>query len=137
MGSRKTTALQGTTNNNHYTEQIKIGMALFHFKQEVMEEQNMKQNKEFNSNVFFHGENNSSDIFTSKTNKEHHCGRNNPNVMLGGINLGDIMRQTVMEEMRLIRNENGLNLQRLGGRENILNHQNEEDVERRRMNQRR
>ena len=90
-------------------------MALFHFKQEVMEEQNMKQNKEFNSNVFFHGENKSSDIFTSKTNKEHNCGHNNPNVMLGGINLGDIMRQTVMEEMRLIRNENGLNLQRLGG----------------------
>merc|ERR1711892_579168 len=115
MGSRKTTALQGTTNINHYTEQIKLEMALFHFKQEVMEEQNMRQNKEFNSNGHINGENNSSDIFTSKTNKEHNCGRNNPNVMFGGIDLGDIMRQTVMEEMRLIRNENGLNLQRLGG----------------------
>ena len=83
-------------------------MALFHFKQDIMGEQNMKQNKQFNSNT-------SSDVFTAKHNKEHHCGRNNPNVMLGGIDLGDIMRQTVMEEMRLIKNENDQYLKRLGG----------------------
>merc|ERR1711892_1510875 len=111
--SQLTPALQATTNHN--TDQNKPVMALFHFKQEIMEEQNMKQNKDFNSNLSFYGENNSSNIFTSKHNGEQNCGRNNPNVMFGGIDLGDIMRQTIMEEMRLIKNENGKKMQRIGG----------------------
>ena len=82
-------------------------MALFHFKQEVMEEQNMKQN--------FNEGNNSSNIFAAKHSGEQNCGRSNPNVMFGGIDLGDIMRQTIMEEMRLIKNEDAQKLQRIGG----------------------
>ena len=36
-------------------------------------------------------------------------------MMFGGINLGDIMRQTVMEEMKMIRRENEIHAQRMGG----------------------
>ena len=84
-------------------------MALFHFKQEVMEEQKQKK-MEVNSSLHFR-----QDIFASKSNGNQHCGKNQPNVMFGAINLGDIMRQTVMEEMKMIRRENKIHAQRMGG----------------------
>ena len=84
-------------------------MALYHFKKEVMEEQNIKQ-KEFNSNLHVR-----SDIFAPNHQGNQNCGQNKPNVMFGGINLGDIMRQTVMEEMKMIRRENEIHAQRMGG----------------------
>ena len=84
-------------------------MALFYLKQEAMEVENMKEQK---CNSSIHLQN---DIFAPKPNTEGSCGQQKPNVMFGGINLGDIMRQTVVEEMRMIRMENGQNMQRMGG----------------------
>ena len=84
-------------------------MALFHFKQEVMEEQKQKQ-LDVNSSLHVR-----QDIFAAKPNGTQNCGQKQPNVMFGGINLGDIMRQTVMEEMKMIRRENEIHAQRMGG----------------------
>merc|ERR1711936_191393 len=98
--SRLFAVLQGTiTNQTKPTNQS---------KQEVMVEQQLKQTS---SNIFFPRESINCDMFSNK----QQCGNSNQNVMLGGVNLGDIMRQTVMEEMRLIKVENDLNLQRMGG----------------------
>merc|ERR1712123_383671 len=72
-------------------------MALFHFKQEMMQEQKQKQ-MEANGSLHIR-----QDIFAPDSNKNQTCHHKQPNVMLGGVNLGDIMRQTVMEEMMLIR----------------------------------
>ena len=84
-------------------------MALYHFKQEAMEDQNLYQ-KEVNSTLHIR-----QDIFAAKPNGNQNCGQNQPNVMFGGINLGDIMRQTVMEEMKMISRENEIHAQRMGG----------------------
>ena len=81
-------------------------MALFFYKHEnMMEVQNINQ-FEFESNINFSQKNLTPTI--SKRLKE-------PNMMLDGINLGDIMRQTVMEEMRRIQMENGQSMQRMEG----------------------
>ena len=42
-------------------------------------------------------------------------GKENNNMMLEGIDLGEIMKQTVMEELRLIKLENGENMHRMEG----------------------
>ena len=84
-------------------------MVLFYFKQEAMEVENMKEQK-CNSSIHLQ-----SDILAPKHNIEGSCGQQKPNVMFGGINLGDIMRKTVMEEIRMIRMENGQTIQRMGG----------------------
>ena len=85
-------------------------MALFHFKQEMMQEQKQKQ-MESNANLHIR-----KDIFVPDTQKSNQtCHHKQPNVMFGGVNLGDIMRQTVMEEMMLIRREDQINMQRMGG----------------------
>ena len=42
-------------------------------------------------------------------------GQQKNNVMLDGINLGEIMKQTVMEELRLIKAEAGESLHRMEG----------------------
>ena len=55
------------------------------------------------------------DIFAIKPSKSKICKHKQPKVMFGGINFGDIMRQTVMEEMKLIRRENEIHAQRMGG----------------------
>ena len=70
-----------------------------------MEVQNINQ-FEFESNINFSQKNLTPTI--SKRLRE-------PNMMLDGINLGDIMRQTVMEEMRRIQMENGQSMQRMEG----------------------
>ena len=81
-------------------------MALFFYKHEnMMEVQNINQ-FEFESNINFSQKNLTPTI--SKRLKE-------PIMMLDGINLGDIMRQTVMEEMRRIQMENGQSMQRMEG----------------------
>ena len=81
-------------------------MALFFYKHEnMMEVQNINQ-FEFESNINFSQKKLTPTI--SKRLKE-------PNMMLDGINLGDIMRQTVMEEMRRIQMENGQSMQRMEG----------------------
>ena len=81
-------------------------MALFFYKHEnMMEVQNINQ-FEFESNINFSQKNLTPTI--SKRLRE-------PNMMLDGINLGDIMRQTVMEEMRRIQMENGQSMQRMEG----------------------
>jgi hypothetical protein len=79
-----------------------------HFKQEIMQEQSMKH--EFNSNIHIR-----SDIFTANHQGDKNCTQNKPTVMFAGINLGDIMRQTLMEEMRIIKTENELKVQIMGG----------------------
>ena len=61
---------------------------------------------EFESNINFSQKNITPTI--SKRQKES-------NVMLEGIDLGDIMRQTVMAEMRRIQMENGQSMQRMEG----------------------
>ena len=80
-------------------------MALFYQKQENMEVHNMNQ-FEFESNINFSQKNITPTI--SKRQKES-------NVMLEGIDLGDIMRQTVMAEMRRIQMENGQSMRRMEG----------------------
>ena len=80
-------------------------MALFYCKQENMEVQNRNQ-FEFESNINFSQKNITPTI--SKRQKES-------NMMLDGIDLGDIMRQTVMAEMRRIQMENGQSMQRMEG----------------------
>ena len=80
-------------------------MALFYYKQENMEVQNRNQ-FEFESNINFSQKNITPTI--SKRQKES-------NMMLDGIDLGDIMRQTVMAEMRRIQMENGQSMQRMEG----------------------
>ena len=84
-------------------------MALYHFKQEAMEDQNMYQ-KDINSTLHIR-----QDIFAAKPAGNQNCAQYQPNMMFGGINLGDIMRQTVMEEMKMIRRENEIHAQRMGG----------------------
>ena len=42
-------------------------------------------------------------------------GKEKNNMMLEGIDLGEIMKQTVMEELRLIKVENGENMHRMEG----------------------
>jgi hypothetical protein len=83
-------------------------MALYHFKQEIMQEQSMKQ-KEFNSNIHIR-----SDILAANHQGDKNCSKNKPNVMFGGIHLGDIMRQTNVEEMKIIKTENELKVQIMG-----------------------
>merc|ERR1711902_291398 len=85
-------------------------MALFHFKQGMLHRQEMKQvemERECMLNI-------RQDIFVKDMNNNK-CKNGQKNVMLGGINLGDIMRQTVMEEMRMIRLEDQLHSQRMSG----------------------
>ena len=85
-------------------------MALFHFKQGMLQGQEQKQmemERECMLNI-------RQDIFVKDTNNNK-CKNGQKNVMLGGINLGDIMRQTVMEEMRRIRLEDQLHSQRMSG----------------------
>ena len=83
-------------------------MALYYFKQEVMDEQNIKQTK-FSPTLQLRN-----NIFSSQPSVRQNCGKQT-NMMFGGIDLGDIMKRTVMEEMNLIRMENQQNLQRMGG----------------------
>ena len=83
-------------------------MALYYFKQEVMDEQNIKQTNVSPTQQL------RNNIFASQTSVRQNCGKQT-NMMFGGIDLGDIMKRTVMEEMNLIRMENQQNLQRMGG----------------------
>ena len=80
-------------------------MALFHFKKginENMSAQKMQENH-----------------FGCKPEKDqpnlHGCNNNQPLVLLPGINLGDIMKQTIADEMKLIAIENEMNRHRMGG----------------------
>ena len=84
-------------------------MALFHFKQAMHQTQEQMLVEEGNCKLSFR-----QDIFAQDTN-ENNCRNKERNVMLGGINLGDIMKQTVMEEMKLIRMEEQLHAQRMSG----------------------
>ena len=82
-------------------------MALFHFKQGMHQHQaqeRMLVEKQGSSNISFSKDTNNNNY----RNKER-------NMMFEGINLGDIMKQTVMEEMRLISLEDQFNLQRMSG----------------------
>ena len=85
-------------------------MALFHFKQGMHQAQEQMQvEREGSCKLTFR-----QDIFAKdKANNNH--GNKERNMLLGGINLGDIMKQTVMEEMRLIRLEEQLQAQRMSG----------------------
>ena len=85
-------------------------MALFHFKQVMHQTQEQVQGeKEGSCKLSFR-----QDIFAKDMNNNN-CRNREKNMMLGGINLGDIMKQTVMEEMRLIRLEEQLQAQRMSG----------------------
>ena len=85
-------------------------MALFHFKQAMHQTQEQMQvEKEGNCKLSFR-----QDIFAKDTIKNN-CRNKQRDTMLGGINLGDIMKQTVMEEMKLIRMEDQLHAQRMSG----------------------
>ena len=79
---------------------ISQDMALYHFKQHIMEEEHNKQ-KEQNLKIHIHNDN----IFTNNRSEAQYCGHKNPNVMFEGINLGDVMRQTLLLEMNFIRTE--------------------------------
>ena len=82
-------------------------MALFYLKQKGM-----------NTMEYESSDNNSrkeSDMFATSASYSNPSSPSNQNMMLGGINLGDIMKQTVMEEMRLIQMENNQNMQRMSG----------------------
>ena len=85
-------------------------MALFHFKQGMHQAQEQMQlEREGSCKLTFR-----QDIF-AKDMAYNNRGIKERNMLLGGINLGDIMKQTVMEEMRLISLEDQFNLQRMSG----------------------
>ena len=85
-------------------------MALFHFKQGMHQSlEQMQGEKEGSCKISF-----CQDIFAKDTNNNN-CRNKEQNMLLGGINLGEIMKQTVMEELRLISLEEQLSFQRMSG----------------------
>ena len=80
-------------------------MALFHLKQSRMNQMSFSENpsikQEYSNNNCFNLE----AIETTKSQT----------LMLGGVNLGDVMKQTVLEELNLIKQENQQRLQKMKG----------------------
>ena len=50
-----------------------------------------------------------------KRDKNKTPGKEKNNLMFEGVDLGEVMKQTVMEELRLIKLENGENMHRIEG----------------------
>merc|ERR1712198_60789 len=108
MGSLLTPAHRDTTqgkkdNNNNSTK-----MALFHFKHEAMEDE-IKKQKEMNMNLV------NPMMFAGNNMQTSNCQNHPQDLRFGGLDLGDIMRQTIMAEMKLISLENEMGKHRMGG----------------------
>merc|ERR1711971_57196 len=105
-------------NINHLCQSWSI-MALYHFKKDVINSSGSSNN---NSSIFQPNINSSDNSSGSSSNSQsqfncRNCQQRSGGncVMLNRVNLGDVLRKTISEEMRSISKEDGQNCLRFGG----------------------
>ena len=72
-------------------------MALYHFKKEFISDQSL-----YDGNEKFVGGN-----FKKTSTKCFHCEKRGGNVFMSEINLGDVLRKTISEELSSLNSQNG------------------------------
>merc|ERR1712032_845972 len=120
MGTRLLASITDIIKINHLYQSQSI-MALHHFKKDVINSSGSNNN---NSSLcqpnISSSENSVGSHSSSNSQSQYNC-RNcqqrsgDSCVMLNRVNLGDVLRKTISEEMRSISMENGQNCLRFGG----------------------